>query len=174
MKTNFYKKIITDKSDSGFTIVELIVAMGLFMVLITMVSGVFLRSIRTQRAVVGLIAANSNAQLAIEQMAREMRTGSVFSISGPDDNIINFTNAKDEAVAYSWDSADKSLKRSANGVEEKITADNVSVEKANFILLSDNSYPARITVIMKIGANNLNKGDEAFINIQTTVSSRTL
>jgi len=62
----------------GFTLIELIVAIGLFSILVAIAAGGFTNALRTQREVAGLIAAQSNAGLAIEQMAREARTGDEF------------------------------------------------------------------------------------------------
>ena len=58
---------------SGFTLVELLVAIGVFSILISVAVGTFARALRTQRQTAALIAANSNASLVLEQMAREIR-----------------------------------------------------------------------------------------------------
>ena len=90
----------------GFTIIELLIAMGLFAILISVVSGIFVRSLRAQRVTVALIAANNNASLAIEQMAREIRTGQSFSAVI---DQLRFINAKGETVTYRWNDTDQTL-----------------------------------------------------------------
>jgi type IV fimbrial biogenesis protein FimU len=62
----------------GFTLIELLVTVGLFMIIITIAVGGFTNAIRTQRQVSSLISAQSNVSLALEQMAREIRTGYLF------------------------------------------------------------------------------------------------
>lgn len=62
----------------GFTLVELLVAMGIFTIVISIATGGFISSLRTQRQVASLISAQSNASLVLEQMAREIRTGFLF------------------------------------------------------------------------------------------------
>jgi prepilin-type N-terminal cleavage/methylation domain-containing protein len=95
-------------NNKGFTIVELLIAVALFSVVISITSGVFIRSLRTQRIITSFIAANSNASLAMEQMAREIRTGQDFC-SGPnigcaaDSGIFQeliFTNARGQQAKY--------------------------------------------------------------------------
>ncbi len=62
----------------GFTIVELLVAIALFSILVTIGVGGFVNALHTQRQVAGLLAAESNASVTLEQMAREIRTGDLF------------------------------------------------------------------------------------------------
>ena len=62
----------------GFTLIELMVTVGLFVIIITIAVGGFTNAIRTQRQVSSLISAQSNVSLALEQMARQIRTGYLF------------------------------------------------------------------------------------------------
>jgi len=74
------------KITSGFTLVELLVAIGVFSILVAIGVGGFAHALRTQREVASLIAAQSNASLALEQMTREIRTGFLFcDLPGNDD-----------------------------------------------------------------------------------------
>jgi prepilin-type N-terminal cleavage/methylation domain-containing protein len=164
----------------GFTLVELLVAITLFSIAISIAIGGFVRALRTQRELISLIAANSNASLAIEQMAREIRTGVGFSYT---DNCsvncsgINFTNANGEVVTY--DSVDGHLERGVGiapqTVFQKVTADNVDIKYLNFYLLSGVD-PARVTISLGIGAKQgTNPELQGNITaIQTTISSRSL
>lgn len=150
-------------SRKGFTMVELLVSMSLFVIVISITSGVFIRSLRTQRVSVALIAANSNVGLAIEQMAREMRTGQSFSASGGSE--ITFTNAAGEPVSYRLNNS--AVERNA----KRITASNVIIDNLKFILLPDPSYPPRITITIGVSPANVSVSG-IVINLQTTVSSR--
>ncbi|MDD5430643.1 MAG: prepilin-type N-terminal cleavage/methylation domain-containing protein [Candidatus Pacebacteria bacterium] len=160
------------KNNSGFTIVELLVAMSLFMVVTAIVAGVFIRSLRTQRISMALVSANNNAELSVEQMAREIRTGFDFLVSG-DGRIINFTS-KGKEISYKIEGG--SLQRSVNGgIYSKITADDVTVyDTSKFIRLEDALFPERITIIMRVGSPKAFDAEESLIDIQTTVSSRIL
>jgi len=66
----------------GFTLVELLVTVGLFVIIITIAVGGFTNAIRTERQVSSLISAQSNVSLALEQMSREIRTGYLFCHAG--------------------------------------------------------------------------------------------
>jgi prepilin-type N-terminal cleavage/methylation domain-containing protein len=163
----------------GFTLVELLVAITLFSIAISIAIGGFVRALRTQRELISLIAANSNASLAIEQMAREIRTGTNFDYYGcPDATVkicdgLTFTNANDEVVVYDLDkTSGGALERIVNSTPQKITADNVSIEYLNFSLLK--GIPPRITVSLGVGASHQTAPELAgnITNIQTTISSR--
>jgi len=177
---------------SGFTAVELMVSVTLFTIIIAIASGVFIRSLRTQRAIVSFIAANSNASLTIEQIAREIRTGQTFctgsnsgcSLEAGVYKSLIFTNARGEKVSYELSEPQQIgsatiqsiLRNLDDGTPIPLTADNVNVRNLSFYLSGqdpgDNQNP-RITVVLGIGATGIAFSD-AVINLQTTISSRIL
>jgi prepilin-type N-terminal cleavage/methylation domain-containing protein len=165
------------KTNSGFTIMELMVAMALFVILISIASGGFVKSLRSQRTMVGLVAANDNAGLTLEQMTREIRFGYNFvKISETEFQFVNSNN-----VAVSYRLYDGAIERgtenqSPEKTYKKITADNVLVNSFGIIMdgeaPSDGKQP-RITITLSISAKG--KQFEGFsTNIQTTISPRTI
>src|SRR6185369_6212596 len=101
-RTNEKAKAPAGAAARGFTLIELLVAVSLFAIAVAIAAGGFVRALRTQRQLIALISANSSASLAIEQMAREMRTGFGFgctAVAGVCDQI-SFTNASGEEVRY--------------------------------------------------------------------------
>lgn len=65
-------------SRAGFTLVETLISIGIFMVLVVIAVGGFVQALHTQGEIGTLISAQSNVNLGIEEMAREMRTGYLF------------------------------------------------------------------------------------------------
>lgn len=154
----------------GFTLVELLVAMGLFSLAISIAVGGFVSALRTQRQVVGLLAANSNASLAIEQIAREMRTGIGFTCLGVSPcTELSFKNAQGADVTYRL--RDGGIERGIGPDFERMTAENVEVRELSFTLLGFPDYPPRITIAVAIGTP-IRGIEESVTNLQTTVSSR--
>ncbi|MDE2000963.1 MAG: four helix bundle protein [Patescibacteria group bacterium] len=166
---------LTLNARKGFTLVELLVTMTLFLVVVSIATSVFISTLRTQRETVALIAANSNASLTLEQMSREIRTGTGFVMKGSD---LAFTNAKSESVEYHLDSGTHTLQRSTDGGATflPLTADNVSVQRATFRLWNGDPavpYPPRITIALGVGAVGV-PFTTSVANLEVSVSARSL
>jgi len=162
-------------NNNGFTIIELLVSIGLFGVVVTIAVGGFVQALRTQRQASALIAAANNVSLALEQIAREVRTGFNFcpSASSCSENEIVFTNANLETVTYKL--ADGAIERRVEGsLSERITGSNVKVEYLKFVVfgsLKDDGYQPRITISLGVSPREVGvSGNVA--RIQTTISSR--
>lgn len=154
------------KHNKGFTIIELMVAMSLFVIVVGITSGTFVRSLRTQRALVALMAANDNASQTLEQMTREIRTGTEFAASG---SRLAFTNAAGEPTAY--DIAGDRITR--NG--KSLTASNVLVKYLRFSVRGaevGDGTSTRVTVFLGVSAKG--KMESFVTRLQTTIASRVL
>lgn len=168
---NFKSKILN--SSSGFTVIELIIAVGLFISLFGIVSGSFVNAMRTERKLVAMVAANDSMNTSIEQMAREIRTASNFTSSAPEN--LQFINYKGEDVTYALAlvGARGVIERTVLGLPPKeITADNVDVKTLSFILCDAPAcLTSRITIVL--GASPADPSlASVVLNLQTTVSAR--
>ena len=95
MSLNNFNKFI--KRDSGFTLIEALISIGMFSIVVSLAVGGYAQALRTQHQLEGVIAANSNASLAIEQMSREIRTGRAFC----DDDLSILPNPTNPFLASS-------------------------------------------------------------------------
>ena len=148
----------------GFTLVEVLVAIALFSIIVAISAGGFTIALRTQRQLAALISAQSNVSLAMEQMAREIRTGYLFCHdannnptcacantgtpnscgikNGVGNNDletadINFFNANGANVVYSLGAGTNALMRSdsgTGGISQAITGDTVTVKYLKFVI----------------------------------------
>jgi prepilin-type N-terminal cleavage/methylation domain-containing protein len=167
------------KVNNGFTIVELLVAMGLFVVLIGISTGGFIKALQTQKAIISLMEANDNANLALEQMAREIRTG--YNFSKISDTELQFVNQYNRVVWYRLN--EEAIERGtekegvvSRRIYKKITADNVKIKNFKVALFGSgvgDGYPPRITVSLSVGPTGRYL-ENILTNIQTTISARTL
>ncbi len=139
---------------AGFTMIELLVGMSVFVIIIAITSGIFITSMRSNRTSVALISANSDAQLTLEQMARIVRKGLGTSflsetvigngtVELPQFRCLHFRYGNDYIV-YRWNRSDKSLEWNVGsdnyascgdttvGVFSGIISENLKVELASF------------------------------------------
>ena len=183
----------------GFTIVELLVSMGVFVVLLGIVVNIFISSLRSQQAMVGLMATNDNPSLPLEQMTRELRTGTKFFIPTgstsplPCDsafippavpyfgNTLAFCNANNKNVIYRLNTVPgatfQTIERRADpNPFTPITGANVRVTNLRFELVHfglSGIWPPRITITLEVGSTHP-RLQGVSTKIQTTVSARNI
>ena len=174
--------VVLDRS-KAFTLVELIISMALFVILIAVAAGGFVSALRTQRSIASLVDANNNASLALEQIAREIRTGydfcGVVGVNCEDKSKsysgIRFTNAGGKPVEYTLedDGVSRGVDAGAGMIFQKITAESVSISALRFTLMSPGGKkaPHRITINFTVASRNPALKN-IVTNVQTTVSGR--
>ena len=153
--------------------IELLVAVALFAIVVSIASGTFVQALRTQRQMVALMAANDNASLALEQMVREIRTGREFSTTG---TRLTFTNYLEQTVTYELESAEiGTIIRASNAINQPLTSKNVDVKYLNFDLVGEDlndGQSTRVRINLGVNARGLPEGFAT--SLQTSVSSRIL
>ena len=168
------------KFQKGFTIIELIVSMALFTIVAVLVASIFVKSLKSQRAITDLIATSDNLYFTLEQMAREMRVGRSFWVSAAADRI-EFINTQGNCVSYIYVSngiqrdAGSGLPGFCNVNYKKITSDNVNITKfsVNYSgILTSDGFPTRITLVLAVSGTGEAQGYTT--NIQTTTVVRNL
>lgn len=121
------------RTDAGFTMIELVVVMGLFTVLGAIVLGVGLSSARVADDVVSATDVTEEARLAIERVGRELRQASGIGSAVVDDQkrvtsislqvdfngngAIDVDAADPEVLTYRWDAVSGLLTLTGNDVD---------------------------------------------------------
>jgi len=155
------KKLITS-NQGGFTLVELIVAMSVFIVVIALTSGIFVNTLRAQRQVNQFMTVNSDASLVLEKMAREARLGfnfnltsdSVGNCSGGTFNRMEFERARNGSITnviYRWNWNPSvgigTIERSEGGASfVSLNSPNVSVKRFCFLETQEQSFQLPIQI----------------------------
>lgn len=168
------KKIIVSNK-SGFTLVELIVAMAVFLAAVTFAVGVFIQGMRAQRRLMIEIVVNNDVNLVLEQMMRDIRLGYEF-VSGGNGEMLDFRGRDTEASIRYSKRPDNTLVRSVDGVSRDMTSENVEVADLRFDVYEettrDDCDPWRVSVFMSVRPSGL--PDSRKVSVQATVSSRVL
>lgn len=167
----FFKKKFRQNM-AGLTMIELIIAVGIFGLVIGMTVGIFVLALSSQRRIIALRNVEDNARFTIEAMAREIKTGKNFSGGG---SSISFTNAKGEVTVYRLNN--NVIEKSSDGGASysAVTGAETAVNYLNFYLMGQapgDGLEPRITIAIGITSNVGNQ--TANLRIQTTVSERIL
>jgi prepilin-type N-terminal cleavage/methylation domain-containing protein len=173
--------ICKNEKRSGFTIVELLAAMAIFTILVTIVVGAFAQTMRSERLLSQLMTVNNDAGLVLEQIARDIRTGYDFCGGGLSPTLgsgycdavaadsISFKDRSNQDVTYSL------IGNAIFKGSVPMTAEGVKVTYLKFDITQNSNVclPPRVTI--KIGVTPVQ--DTALTRVtevQTTVSSRVL
>lgn len=177
----------------AFTLVELLIAMGVFVVALSIATGGFLSVVRAQRAASSLMAVSDSMSVTLERMMREMRTSYNFcnsqaALFQSDDcrfvppGGVQFVNANNIVVRYILNNDTNAIERcigaEAGGAFScsPVTAENVAV--INFFTdLSgageNDKRPPRVTMRFRVSSTDPQIRDmNIFTSISTTVSAR--
>jgi len=158
--------------EKGLTMIELIVAIGIFGLVIGMATGIFVLALSSQRRIIALRNTEDNIRFTIEAMAREIKTGKNFS-SGA--SLFAFTNANGESVVYRLNA--NIIEKSSDGGTNysAVTGSEATINYLNFYLMGQatgDGLQPRVTVTIGITASI--GGQTANLKVQTTISERSL
>lgn len=171
------------KTENGVSLIEFITATAVFIIVLTIVTGVFFSVFQVSRRSSAVQNVIDEARFILEVMAKEIRTGNTFSQSGGE--RIQFTSAEGKLINYRQNTTNNTIEKCevtppATCMKTdfaSITSSQIKIEILSFALLgqlqSDNLQP-RITISITFS----NKGDKAesitSVTLQTTVSQRQL
>ncbi len=183
MSTNFQPKIGESR---GFTLVELLVALSLFMVVMTIAMGSVLSIFDDNRKTQSESAVMNNLNLAVESMAREIRFGTNYHCDsigvlteplncGSGDSYMAFLSSDGEEIVYKQ--LGSAIMKSTDGGATfiAITAPEVSVEALTFYVLGAQPPPdgGQPRVVLTIKGHSGEKADtRTAFSLQTLVSQR--
>jgi prepilin-type N-terminal cleavage/methylation domain-containing protein len=171
--------------ESGFTVVELLVAISIFVVFLGIAFGVFVQAVKGQRELTRFFAVQNNAALVLEQVMREVRTGYWFcdgshpSGTGlplpceSDADSLTFVNHGGQTVTYALDNG-AVVRSEGSAPAVALTSDVVRVSNLRFLVtqMNDKCAPPRITIALEVGLAGA--GNVAPIPLETSVASRVL
>ena len=161
---------------SGFTLVELLVSVGIFtsVVIVAMMALLNVKSLQVKGTAIRTI--NNNVNYAVEIMSREIRTGIKYCENSCSASSFNFTN--DVGVPVKYELSNGVIFRSENnGSAIAITAPEVTINNLTFVVsgtaLNDNIQP-RVTIVVQAESNNTKANLSSRLDIQTTITQRKL
>lgn len=167
-------------SHRGFTLVELIVSVGLFAVVALLASGAYLIMIDINRQSQTMTTGVNDLSFALETMARSIRTGTDYDCGGAGDcadgdSSFTFINSLGEEVSYSL--VDSSIRQTIDGTTITLNDPSVTVTELTFyvsgtrtVAQGDYAQP-RATIIIS-GTVATGPGETQPFSIETGATMR--
>ena len=172
----------------GFTLLEIIVAIGLFTIVAFLTTGSLLILNNAQRKAFFIQTNQDNVRFTLESMAREIRTGVNYTLLNPPPSQFNanacsdtplgacfgFTNAQkpNQYVVYKLSSS--TIQKSVDGgvIFQPITAPEVFINNLRFYIagasLTDN-FQSRVTIVIQAITPGADPNSSR-LDVQTTVN----
>ncbi len=153
------------KNKKGVTLIEVVVALGIFSVVSTIAINVFATTLQTQRKVFNAQLVQENGRYLMESVSKEIRTSKVNSSTGQSSSL-NITNSKGQDVNYVI-SGGQLLR---NG--EVLNSSRAGISGYFFVNKGTDIQPSATIAILIKSKGNGQPSQQSSINLQTTVSSR--
>jgi len=184
-------------TSSGFTLVEMIVAVGLFAVVMLISVGALMSLVTANRKAQSLQSVINNLNITVDGMVRSMRQGSSYICGGksaedPDCTSaeggasVSFTDSSGNTTTYQFNNTDKRIeKRQNSGAFIPMTAPEVRIDSATFYVIG--AEPAtvngvqtgdfrqpKVMVVIKGTAGSLRQSSQTTFHVQATAVQRVL
>jgi len=189
---NFQSKTqfsIFQQRESGFTLLEMVISLGIFSALVISAIGVTIGVSGAQLHAAEVQAIQDNIRFSLELITKEMRTGSGYQLSSACSGVlgseISFTTSLDEQRIYYLDNADHIMRvsddlnqdGSLNCLDATVfTAEDVEVERFIIRISGASSGPAdgqpRVTISLKVKARDPKIQQGPSMDLETTVTQR--
>ena len=164
----------------GYTLIELIVAVGLFSLVMMLASGAYFIMINLNRQVQGATTGINNLSFVLETMTRSIRTGADYNCGGLGDcqnGSSNFAFKDTNNVPVSYDLVESSIRETRNGVTSVITDPSIDITSLIFytigtIGMAAGDYQQPHVTIIVSGTVTYGAGKTEPFSVQTGATMR--
>ncbi|MFA6495161.1 MAG: type II secretion system protein [Candidatus Paceibacterota bacterium] len=157
---------------SGFTLVELLVAMSIFGIFMAVIMGAFVQVLANERVTLKLLEATDNLGVAIEQMSREIRVGNGFS--GGSSLSFERPDSSGATTSVMYALSGGQIIRTEGSDSAPLTSSAVHVTSFDAVLTTNSSggidRPTKVKLIIGIAAED--RGLRIVRYVQTSVTQR--
>ena len=163
----------------GFTLIELIVALGVFMVVMTITLSAFLNIMDIQKKTEAFRKVNDNLNFAMEVMMREIREGKGYGAADCSGADFCFTGKDGKAVKYQLNGGGYIERKEEADEWLRMTSGGIKITSLSFLVSGEETYPSgdrqQPMVVISIGGESGEKEKlKSKLDLQATVSQRKL
>lgn len=156
--------------EDGFTLVELMIAMTVFLVVVTITSSLFLLALRGQVRIVENQNILDNLRFGTEKIARAARISEILNADGPATSTLQLDHPDLGPVTYTL--ASNRIQETVGGDTIFLTAESIIISRLSFIVSRPANTQPRVTIIIQADSADVRPEARTPIDLQTTVSSR--
>ncbi|MFH1667873.1 MAG: type II secretion system protein [Candidatus Komeilibacteria bacterium] len=163
--------MINSSKSKGFTLIEMVVALAIFSLVISVLGSVSVSLIKVQRKAFVLQNTQEAARYILESISKEIRTSRINSEADSDLTVLNITNSKGETLDYQFDNTNKWILR--NG--EVISPNILNITGSFYLRKSPvQTVPAFaiVTIVIKVESQGDRPEEQAEIYLQNSIASR--
>jgi len=158
---------IKNKSQSGLTLIEMMVALFVFSIVVLIAIAIFVNVVQGQRKTKANQDVEENIRYALETMAKEIRMGKDPSVAGGVLTVEAYkAGGSSGSVTYSLSS--DQIQRNGSA----ITSDQIKVTKLIFYVSNAANTQPKVTISITAKSIGSLPEQQTSITVQTTVSSR--
>jgi prepilin-type N-terminal cleavage/methylation domain-containing protein len=164
-------------SRSGFTLIELMVALGLFAFVMSISTGAYVIMIATNRQAQAVATGSNNLSYALEVMTRNIRTGSGYDCS-TNSYTLTFTDAYGALTTYTLapSPGGQKIVQTSGSVTTDLTDQNVVLSSTGLRFecggqLKTDSTQANVTIIVS-GSVSSGPGKTVPFFVETSATRR--
>lgn len=168
---------------AGFTLIEVMVASGLFIIIVLIAIDIMIGVLNAQVKVSNIQGVRDAIRFSLELMTKELRTGIKYQAStfcGVAGSEINFDGTSGHRLYY-LNTATHMIMRIDDGSNicanaKPFTPEEINVNSLNFALhgqaVGPNDGQPVVTINLKVSSTNPRYGQETNMALQTTVEQR--
>ena len=136
----------------GYTLIELIIAVGLFALIMLLASGAYLLMINLNRQAQNIATGINNLSFALEAMTRDIRTGTGYDCGGLSScQVSSFSFKNENGTTVRYDLSGSALQKTIGAATSILTDPSVTISSLTFYVngatKSDSQQP-RVTIIL--------------------------
>lgn len=164
----------------AFTLVEVLVSVGIFLMTIIAISQIFITVIRSERIAYALLNSENNIRNNLELMAKTIRMGKYFdqvrlmSSGGKELCFDYYLDNQWQGLCYKFDNSSQILSRSLNGRDyEPLLDPQIKLISGHFYQIGTGSN-SQLSFIIQLETQVSERGVNYPFHVETAVTSRYL
>lgn len=157
----------------GFSLVELMVSLGIFAMVSTMATGAYLIIINANRHAQAIATGINTVSYALENMTRNIRTGHAYVCDNADAPTFSFEDTEKKTVSYSV--VNGQLVMTKDGVQSALTDSSAGVDDLSFACTGGTIADGMQSAVVIAVSGHVTSGPSRDVpfNVQTMAVMRT-